>query len=327
MAVNGSSQLQEKLARGEAVDFRGDGKAGGGLVLALQAFGSALAKTGELDVQDWPFFSSARKGANVRAYLRVARGKVEATCQVTQPDVALLMNAAAAESVDFAEGTKEGIYILNADITPQQAANRYRLGGTIATIHGDDLGNKHLGRPLGNISAFAALVKVTGLVSTELARTSLESALKKRRLPDHVITKNLALFDESVAQIQIAYVKPSPVTSHAKPVFRGYGPLPIAAQSSLRTAKQNKTSGYGRPGVKTVFADPGNKCNGCALCVVQCPEGIITFTKNEAKGPIVNGALFNDYCKVCRECVAACPLDLFTEVAAVVRPEGAMAEA
>ena len=41
------------------------------------------------------------------------------------------------------------------------------------------------------------------------------------------------------------------------------------------------------------------------------------------RGPIVRGARFADYCKSCRECIAACPLDLFTEVAAVARPERA----
>src|SRR5688572_28721542 len=97
-----NAKLHARLERGDPIDHRGDGKAGGGLVLAVQAFGASLAARGDLDVQDWPLFSSARKGANVRAFLRVARGKVEATCQVTSPDIALLMNEAAAEQIDFA---------------------------------------------------------------------------------------------------------------------------------------------------------------------------------------------------------------------------------
>lgn len=320
------ARLREKLSRGEAVDFRGDGKAGGGLVLALQAFGGAIAKSGELDVQDWPFFSSARKGANVRAFLRVAKGQVQATCQVSKPDVALLMNPAAAESVDFAEGTHEGIYVINTPISPQDAAKKYRLAGFVATVAGDDLGQKHLNRRLGNISAFAALVKITDLVDPGVARTSLESTLKKRRLPDHIVTANLALFDDSLEQVRIAQIPAAGDTDHRKAVFHGYGQLPAGAQSALRTAKANNTSGYGRPGVKIAFDDPTSKCNGCALCVVQCPEGIITFKPDPARGPIVTGALFNEYCKVCRECVTACPLDLFSEVAAVTRPDGALAD-
>ncbi|HVE86222.1 MAG TPA: 4Fe-4S binding protein, partial [Myxococcales bacterium] len=80
---------------------------------------------------------------------------------------------------------------------------------------------------------------------------------------------------------------------------------------------------YGRPGVKIQFADPTSRCNGCSLCVVQCPEGIIQFTPDPARGPIVHGARFDDFCKGCRECVVACPLDLFSEISIVAAPEGA----
>jgi Pyruvate/2-oxoacid:ferredoxin oxidoreductase gamma subunit len=99
--ASAAQRLRERIESGAAIDLRGDGKAGGGLVLAVQAFAAALAGEG-LDVQEWPLFSSARKGANVRAFLRVAKGAVEAASQVRRPDVALLMNEAAAESVDFA---------------------------------------------------------------------------------------------------------------------------------------------------------------------------------------------------------------------------------
>jgi ferredoxin len=66
------------------------------------------------------------------------------------------------------------------------------------------------------------------------------------------------------------------------------------------------------------FADPEGRCNGCSLCVAQCPEGIIEFDRDEARGPIVHGARFDTFCKACRECVRACPLDLFAEEAASI---------
>ena len=112
-------------------------------------------------------------------------------------------------------------------------------------------------------------------------------------------------------------------TDHRRAPFRGYGALPAGAQSALRTAMKNRTAGYGRPGVKIAFADPTSRCNVCSLCVVQCPEGIIQFTPDPARGPIVHGAKFDDYCKGCRECVVACPLDLFSELSIVAPPEGA----
>jgi 2-oxoacid:acceptor oxidoreductase gamma subunit (pyruvate/2-ketoisovalerate family) len=310
--------LRERLQAGGAIDVRGDGKAGGGLVLAMQAFASALSHEPGLDVQEWPLFSSARKGANVRAFLRVAQGKVEMTCQVTAPDIAILMNEAAAEEIDFAEGTRYAIYVINTKLTPEEAAQRWRLAGTIATIAADDLGLKYLSRPLGNVAVFAVLVQASALCGVKNARESLESGLRKRRIPERLITANLALFDEALGCVAEADM-PEP-HDHRRPAFRGYGTLPAGAQAALRSSKHHRTSGYGRPGVHIDFADADQRCNGCSLCVALCPEGIIQFNADPKKGALVYGAKFGDFCKVCRECVAACPLDLFHEVETVARP-------
>jgi 2-oxoacid:acceptor oxidoreductase gamma subunit (pyruvate/2-ketoisovalerate family) len=310
--------LQKRLESGGAIDVRGDGKAGGGLVLAMQAFASALGREPGLDVQEWPLFSSARKGANVRAFLRVARGRVEMTCQVTRPDIAILMNEAAGDEVDFADGTTEGLYVINTQLDPQAAGARWRLGGTIATIAADDLGLKHLNRPLGNVGVFAALVRTTGLCSLEHARASLEHSLRKRRIPDRLVAANLALFDDALDRVRAGEI--AATTDHRRAPFAGYGALPAGAQAALRSSKHHHTAGYGRPGVRIEFKDQTSRCNGCSLCVALCPEGIIEFTPDPAKGALVHGARFADFCKVCRECVAACPLDLFHEVETVARP-------
>ncbi len=321
-----ADRLRERLRAGLAIDVRGHGKAGGGLILAMQSFGAAIAMNPQMDVQDWPLFSSARKGANVCAYMRIAVGRVEMTCQVTEPDIALLMNEAAAKEVDFAEGTSSGIYVINTPDSPQQAAERYRLAGTIVTIAGDALGLQHLGRSLANVAVLAALAETTGLVEHSVARESLRKSLTKRRIPQRIVLANLELYDAALKEVHVADVPLTTTSLHPRPRFKGYGPLPVAAQSALRTSRHNHTAGYGRPGVRIEFSDPTLRCNGCTLCVVQCPEGIIEFAADPARGAIVHGARFDDFCKVCRECVAACPLDLFSEVAAVTRPEGAATE-
>lgn len=319
--ISATTELRERLQQGECIDLRGYGKAGGGLVLAMQAFGEALSSDPELDVHDWPLFSSARKGANVCAYMRVARGEVEDTSRVRSPDIALLMNEAAAEDVDFAEGTDRALYIVNTERSPEETADRYRLSGIIVTIGGDALGRKHLGRPLPNVAVLAALLESTGLVPMEEGRASLEHRLKKRRVPDRLIAANLAMFDEASSQLRRCTRPARSDGSHAGPRFQGYGELPVGAQSKLRTSLKNRTAAYGRPGVAIQFADPTQRCNGCSLCVMQCPEGIIDFTADLARGAIVHGARFSTHCKRCRECVSACPLHLFEEIAVVDLPE------
>jgi len=321
------TKLQEILASGGTVDLRGTGKAGGGLVLAVQAFASALGEVRDLDVQDWPLFSSARKGANVTAFLRVGRGLVEIVSAVTEPAIAVLMNEAAAEEQDFAEGTSDALYVPNTRRTPAEAARKYRLGGTVATIPGDDLGNAFLQRPLANVAVLAALVRASGLVDAGQARSSLGAKLHKRRLPERIVEANLEMFDAAFAQVRIEETSADAPDGHLRTPFRGYGPLTVGAQSRLRTSYRNRTAGYGRPGVRIEFADAASRCNGCSLCVVQCPEGIIDFQPDPRRGTLVTGARFAGFCKACRECVAACPLDLFREIDVAARPSDAVLEA
>jgi pyruvate ferredoxin oxidoreductase gamma subunit len=322
-----AQRLRALLQGGGTIDLRGIGKAGGGLVLAVQAFAAAVADVPGLDVQDWPLFSSARKGANVTAFLRIGRGRVEIASAVTEPQIAVLMNEAAGEEQDFAEGTSDALYVLNTTRSPAEAAQKYRLAGTVAVIAGDDLGNAFLQRPLANVAVLAALVRASGLIEPVQARASLASRLRKRRLPERIVEANLAMFDAALDLARIEGVSREPDAGHFRPPFRGYGSLPVGAQSRLRTSRTNRTAGYGRPGVRVEFADPTARCNGCSLCVVQCPEGIIEFRPDPARGPLVTGARFADFCKVCRECVAACPLDLFREVTVTARPDGAYSEA
>jgi Pyruvate/2-oxoacid:ferredoxin oxidoreductase gamma subunit/ferredoxin len=321
-----AERLRGILATGGTVDLRGTGKAGGGLVLAVQAFGGAISDVPGLEVQDWPLFSSARKGANVTAFLRIGRGFVEIASAVTEPAIAVLMNEAAAEEQDFAEGTQDALYVVNTICSPAEAARKYRLSGTVATIAGDDLGNLFLQRPLANVAVLAALVRASGLIEPPQARASLASRLRKRRLPERIVEANLAMFDAALSRARIEKIAGEGSTSHLRAPFRGYGPLPVGAQSRLRTSRTNRTAGYGRPGVRIEFADPSSRCNGCSLCVVQCPEGIIEFRPDPARGTLVTGARFLDFCKACRECVNACPLDLFTETAIVARPDAALVE-
>ncbi|MDO8644320.1 MAG: 4Fe-4S dicluster domain-containing protein, partial [bacterium] len=50
------------------------------------------------------------------------------------------------------------------------------------------------------------------------------------------------------------------------------------------------------------------------FCIINCPENIIRFVPDEKKGVKVLGADTNQFCKLCRECIEVCPVDLFKEV-------------
>ena len=262
--------LREVLARGEAVLLRAHGVAGGGLLLGLQVFGAALSSLNGVEVDEWPSYPPSRKGGLVTGWLRAAQGRVEPGAPAGRPDIVVVVNEEAADQVDFAEGTSEALYVLNTRRTPEAAAARWRLGGTVVTIAGDSLAKKHLGRPLANAAVLAALVKAVGLPA-QAARTALRERLRRRALPERVVEANLALFAEALEAVKQAQT-PAVGTAHPWRPFTGFGELPAGAQTSLRTSLSRKRIDRG---LRVEFADPEGRCDGCGLCVAQCPEGII----------------------------------------------------
>lgn len=309
-----SIDLRQRLEHG-TLEIRGDGKAGGGLILAFQSLAALLLEDPDLHVQEWPFFSSARRGANIRSFMRVSARPVVAACEVTRPALALLMNESAARSVDFAEGVPPGgTFVLNSRRSPEECAAHFRLTGRVLTVPGDDIGKAHLGAPLGNVSAFVALTRAVGGLDPERIAQSFETVLRKRRIPESLIAKNrvaLAASHDAIREGTFVFAGDG---DHAPARFAGYGHLPVGAQSGLRLSTGNRTADYAPSGFRLRFADPADACTGCAHCITNCPEGVIQFVPDAAKGLRVTGVEVTTYCKLCRECIAVCPEQLFTQV-------------
>lgn len=303
-----------ELLERSVLEIRGDGKAGGGLVLAFQSLAALFSSNPSLYVQEWPFFSSARRGANIRSYLRVSARPVEAACDITRPAVSLLMDEAAANATDFAEGVPHGgTFVLNTRRSPEECARHFRLSGRVITVPGDDLGTQYLKHAIGNVSAYVAMVEaVGGLPMDDVVGTFL-GQLRKRRIPDALIERNREALLATRDAIRSGVFDEARPGDHASTRFQGYGDLPVGAQTGLRLSQTNRTSTYARSGFRLVFSDPGLRCTGCAHCITNCPEGIIRWQPDAERGLLVTGADVSSFCKLCGECIAVCPEQLFTE--------------
>lgn len=305
-------QRLQQLEAGETIDLRADGKAGSGLVMVLQVFAEAVSLEGTYQVQEWPLFSSARKGANVRGFLRIRRGPIHLTCQIERPHVAILLTEKTGEELDFSSGMEQGCFIVNSSKSPEAVAEKFQLRGEIFTVPGNRLGEKYLGRPLPNISLLAALQKALPLVSIQQLLQALWAHGEKRRLPAKVIQANQDCLIASLQEVQWKEITGA-ASKHPLPHFSGYADYPTGAQSALRTSLGNKTANYAPAGRRLIFKDPTNRCNGCSLCIVNCPEGIIHYVPDEQQGVRVTGANIDQFCKLCRECIEVCPVNLFQE--------------
>lgn len=317
--------LQE-IIRTSVLEVRGDGKAGGGLVLAFQSLASLMLRDDDMHVQEWPFFSSARRGANIRSFLRISRRPIQAGCEVTRPRMAVLMDEGAARSVDFAQGVPPGgTFVLNTRHTPEECARHYHLTGRVVTVPGDDIGTKYLKHAIGNVSLYIAAARAIGGFGIEQLAASFVETLKKRRIPATILERNRAALLASAESIREGTFDEAGPDDHPLAEWAGYGDLPIGAQTSLRLSKSNRTADYAPSGIRLRFEDPSTACTGCAHCITNCPEGIIRFVPDAERGLLVTGVDIGTFCKLCGECIAVCPEHLFKEVPFVDRWEEVLA--
>jgi len=305
----------QKLLRESVLEVRGDGKAGGGLVLAFQTLAALLLGDPDLHVQEWPFFSSARRGACIRSFLRVSRRPVTAACEVTRPAMVLLMDEGAARTVDFAEGVpRGGTFVLNTRRTPEECARHYRLSGRVLTVPGDDIGTRFLKHAIGNVSAYTAVALAIGGLRPKDVVDSFMAQLKKRRIPEQLMERNRQALEASAAAVREGVFDEGLESEHRAAPFAGYGELPLGAQTGLRLSQRNRTADYAPSGIRLRFEDPATACTGCAHCITNCPEGIIHFKPDAERGLLVTGVDISTFCKLCGECIAICPEKLFKEI-------------
>lgn len=304
----------QRLMADSALELRGDGKAGGGLVLAFQSLASLLLTDPDVHVQEWPFFSSARRGARIRSFLRVSRRPILSACEVTRPSLVLLMNEAVGNQVDFAEGVpRGGTYVINSRHAPEECAAHFKLAGRVFTVPGDDIGKKHLFASIGNVSAYVAVaLAIGGMPMAAIVDTFLAS-LKKRRIPETVIERNRAALLDTAQSIRSGVFDFAGERGHQAAAFQGYGALPVGAQTPLRLSLSNRTADFAPSGLRLRFEDPNDACTGCAHCITNCPEGIIRWTPDDERALKVVGVDVSSYCKLCGECIATCPEQLFKE--------------
>jgi 2-oxoacid:acceptor oxidoreductase gamma subunit (pyruvate/2-ketoisovalerate family) len=306
--------LQEIL-RDSVLEIRGDGKAGGGLILAFQSLAKLLLQRPEIQLQEWPFFSSARRGAGIRSFLRVSSKPIQAACEVTRPSMTVLMDEAAARSADFAEGVPPGgTYVLNTRHSPEECARHFKLSGRVLTVPGDDLGRQHLKAAIGNASVYVAMATAVGGFARQQIIEGFLTALKARHIPEMILERNRQALEATFEAVRIGTFEECGPDDHRVRAFQGYGNLPVGAQTPLRLSLANRTSDYAPSGLRLRFEDPGDACTGCAHCIVNCPEGVILFEKHPERGVKVTGVEVTTYCKMCRECIAICPEDLFKDL-------------
>jgi pyruvate ferredoxin oxidoreductase gamma subunit len=264
------------------------GRGGQGVVLASQILADAFARAGYW-VQSFPEFKAERRGAPICGFLRWDAAPIRRRYKVQRCDVLVVVSASPPLPETMQRVRPGGLVLLNRD-------RRFERTGPfeIARVPASAIARRHgivssEGRPMGNVAALGACVRLLLPDGLEFLEQAIES-----RMGAHAAANVLAArdgYERCVRQRArrhdlVVEVRPDPPRDIAAP------PFPVSTTTTLA----NHTGSWSEE--RPVLDDA---CSACALCALFCPEGAIARQGSSM-------AIDYLYCKGCGICEVVCPV-------------------
>lgn len=284
-----------------AIRFHGRG--GQGAKTASRILGTAAFLEG-YQAQDSPMYGAERRGAPVAAFTRIAKKPIRERGLIARPDLVVIGDASliqdpAARALDGLD-ERTAVFI-NSPLTVEQVRSHSDLPGRLMAL---DLTGIAL-QQLGKGGAISALLGAVAGRLVGFRRQAVREAIA-RELVDLGLAASVIEHNQTVALQCYDMVEPVPAKAEA--------PLPIAPAQLRAPTYEPPTKGTARISAagNSILRETGgwrtfrpvlvpDKCNGCWLCFVYCPDGVITMTKDDR--PMID----YDHCKGCQICVQECP--------------------
>src|SRR5208283_5762471 len=108
-------------------------RGGQGAVTAAAVLVAALAQEGKY-AQAFPFFGGERRGAPVKAFLRIDDKPITTRSQIYKPDCIVVLDSKLPSSMNVYDGLKQGgIAVFNSALSPAEIKTRVPLAkiGTV----------------------------------------------------------------------------------------------------------------------------------------------------------------------------------------------------
>jgi len=253
------------------IEIRLHGRGGQGAVTASRLLATAAFLENKHS-QSIPMYGTERRGAPVTAFVRIGEKNKMVRSLIHEPDYVVVLDSLLRKTVNITEGLKDdGMLILNSSAAPDEIEllKPYK----VATVDATGIALETLGRPITNTAILGAFVKATGEIRLE----SIIEAVKQQWKG--------TLGEINVKAVEAAYE--ATAVGDPKVVAEVAGRKgPAGFRADWRTF---------RPVVDS------EKCTGCRMCWVYCPEHCIEMVDDKS---VIEYA----YCKGCGICVEECPV-------------------
>ena len=157
------------------------GRGGQGAVIASKILASAFFMEGKW-VQSFPAFGGERRGAPVKAFVRVDDHQILRRSMIYAPDHLLILDPSLFEEIDVSSGLKPGGWIVMNTDNPAPFLENLQLFH-VATVDGSqiavDLGLGSRVSPVLNTTMLGAFSRATGLIQIESVLQGIREAISQ----------------------------------------------------------------------------------------------------------------------------------------------------
>ncbi len=173
------------------VEIRWHSRAGQGAVTGAKGLGDVIARTGK-EVQAFALYGSAKRGASMTAYNRVAEEPIINHAKYMNPHYVLVIDPALAYTSDITYDDREDTkYIITSHLSAEELKKEIPAlkDKDIYTVDCLEISMETIGRSMPNTPMLGALMKVSGMFELDFFKDSMVSVLSK--FPQKIIDANM----------------------------------------------------------------------------------------------------------------------------------------
>lgn len=166
----------ERLNR---IDITFYGRGGQGAVTAAQVLAEAAIHSG-LFASAFPEYGAERRGAPVRAYVRIANQYLGIREPILRPDISVVFDTRLLDVFDIVNITNpNGVIIINTNEDyARQLTGRFK--GKVIYVDAYSISMKYLGKAIVNTPMLGALLRAINMINIEVVKDLIKATFRGR---------------------------------------------------------------------------------------------------------------------------------------------------
>ena len=185
-------------------EIRWHGRGGQGAKTAALLLADVAFNTGK-HVQGFPEYGPERMGAPITAYDRISDAEIRVHSNIYEPDYVAVVDDTLLHAVDVTKGLKpSGAILINTEQKKEDILPLLKgYEGAVYTLNAHDVCMKTMGKYFPNTPMLAAMVKISGVMDTEVFLREMEESLahKFAKKPE-VLAGNMAALKLALEAVQ-----------------------------------------------------------------------------------------------------------------------------